>query len=109
MTIQAKLSPLKLARVIAPEGILSGVPSFTEVKVNGPPNNSPPLASHPLALFLITSIGLDSEKHPWISSAFDPTETPDTSPTVASLQMRQVPEPGVSKLTALGVGGSPRI
>ena len=109
MTIQAKLSPLKLARVIAPEGILSGVPSFTEVKVKGPPNNSPPLASQPLALFLITSIGLDNEKHPWISSALSPIPTPVTSPTVASLQMRQVPAPGVSKLTALGVGGRPSI
>ena len=89
--------------------MLSGVPSPTASKVKGPPNNSPPLAWQPLALFLITSTGLEREKHPCMSLALSPIPTPDTSPTVASLHMRHVPDPGVSKLTALGVGGRPRI
>ncbi len=109
VTTQAKFSPLILARVIAPSGILSGVPSFTEVKVNGPPNSSPPLALQPLALFLITCIGFERLKHPCISSALSPTATPVSSPKEASLQIKQVPAPGLSKLTADGVGGKPSI
>ena len=89
--------------------MLSGVPSPTASKVKGPPNNSPPLASHPLALFLITSIGFEREKHPCMSLALSPIATPESSPIEAILQMRQVPAPGVSKLTALGIGGRPRI
>ena len=95
--------------MIAPSGILSGVLSPTESKVKGPPKSSPALASHPLELFLITSIGFEREKHPCMSLALSPIATPESSPIEAILQIRQVPAPGVSKLTALGVGGKPRI
>ena len=89
--------------------MLSGIPSPTALNVKGPPNNSPPLAWQPLALFLITCTGLDSEKHPCMLLALSPIPTPVTSPLKAKCHIRQTPAPGVSKLTALGIGGIPRI
>ena len=109
VTTQARVSPFVLAEVMLPAGIISGVPSPTELKVKGPPNSSPPLALQPLALFLITSTGLDRLKQPSRSFALRPTWAPEISPLMARCQIRQVPAPGVSKLTALGIGGRPRI
>ena len=88
---------------------MSGTPSPTWSKTKGPPNNSPPLALQPLAFVLITSIGLDKLKQPWMSLALRPTSAPVIVPSEAILQIRQVPAPGLSKLTTLGIGGKPKI
>ena len=95
--------------MILPAGIISGVPSPTELNVNGPPNNSPPLALHPEAFVLTTSIGLDKLKQPWIALASIPTSKPVIGPSYAILHTRHVPAPGLSKLTAEGIGGKPKI
>ena len=109
VTTQPKFAPFVFADVIDPAGIISGVPSPTELNVNGPPNNSPPFALQPLALFLITSIGLDKLKQPWIALASMPTSKPVIAPSYAILHTKHVPAPGLSKLTAEGIGGKPKM
>ena len=47
------------ANVIEPAAKLSATPSPIELKVNGPPINSPPFTLQPLALFLIISTEFD--------------------------------------------------
>ena len=110
VTIHCILTPLVFASVIEPAGILSGTPSLTESKANGPPNKSPPFALQPLALLRITSIKLtDRLTHPVRSAMFKPWAKPPISPSYATFHIWHTPAPGASKFTALGIGGKPKI